>query len=112
MPKSALMVWGGWSGHEPQQCVELFAPLLRAAGFAVRIAHTLDAYCDPALMRSLNLIVQVYTMSIIREDQLRGLLSAVESGVGFAGWHGGMADAFRDSPPYQFLVGGQWVAHP
>ena len=26
--KKALMVWGGWEGHEPFQCVQLFAPIL------------------------------------------------------------------------------------
>ncbi|HMO59962.1 MAG TPA: ThuA domain-containing protein, partial [Roseiflexaceae bacterium] len=25
---------------------------------------------------------------------------------------GGMADAFRNNTEYQFMVGGQWVAHP
>ena len=112
MTKSALMVWGGWSGHEPRQCVELFAPYLRGEGYTVRIADTLDVYCDPALMRSLDLIVQVFTMSTLSAAQEAGLLAAVQQGAGFAGWHGGMADAFRNNPNYQFMVGGQWVAHP
>jgi type 1 glutamine amidotransferase len=51
-------------------------------------------------------------MSTITREQEKGLLDAIESGVGFAGWHGGMADAFRNNPNYQFMVGGQWVAHP
>ncbi|MFI5368959.1 MAG: ThuA domain-containing protein, partial [Spirochaetia bacterium] len=44
--------------------------------------------------------------------QEKGLLKAVESGAGIAGWHGGMGDSFRASTDYQFMVGGQWVAHP
>ena len=44
--KKALMVWGGWEGHEPQKCVERFAPFLRANGFEVEISDTLDAYLD------------------------------------------------------------------
>jgi len=32
--------------------------------------------------------------------------------VGVAGHHGGMTDAFRESTDYQFVIGGQWVAHP
>jgi type 1 glutamine amidotransferase len=32
--------------------------------------------------------------------------------VGLAGFHGGLCDAFRNSPEYQFITGGQWVAHP
>ena len=112
MIKKALFVWGGWDGHEPKSCVDLFAPLLVEAGFEVIISDTTESYVDADLMRSLDLIVQVVTMSTITFDQERGLLGAVQSGTGFAGWHGGMADAFRNNPEYQFMVGGQWVAHP
>jgi len=110
--KSALFVWGGWERHEPKQCVDIFAPFLRQQGYDVRIESSLDVYCDANLMRSLSLVVQIYTMSQISAEQESGLLSAIESGVGFAAWHGGMADAFRNNPNYQFMVGGQWVAHP
>lgn len=110
--KRALMVWGGWEGHEPRQCVAIFAPLLEAAGFTVDISDSLDVYLDAARMRSYAVISQVYTMSTITREQEQGLLDAIESGVGFAGWHGGMADAFRNNTNYQFMVGGQWVAHP
>jgi uncharacterized protein len=110
--KKALMVWGGWEGHEPFKCVQLFAPILEEAGFDVTVCDTLDAYLDKEAMRSYDLISQVYTMSTITPEQEKGLLEAIESGVGFAGWHGGMADAFRNSCNYQFMVGGQWVAHP
>lgn len=110
--KQALMVWGGWEGHEPFQCVQLFAPLLQQAGFEVTISDTLDAYLDADKMRSYDLIAQVVTMSTITREQEQGLLDAIEAGTGFAGWHGGMGDAFRNSTTYQFMVGGQWVAHP
>lgn len=110
--KQALMVWGGWAGHEPFQCVQLFAPLLQQAGFEVTISDTLDAYLDADKMRSYDLISQVVTMSTITREQEQGLLDAIEAGTGFAGWHGGMGDAFRNSTNYQFMTGGQWVAHP
>jgi len=112
MAKKALMVWGGWEGHEPKQCVEFFVPLLRQAGFDVEVSDTLDAYLNAEKMSSYSLISQVYTMSSITNEQLDGLLGTIHRGTGFAGWHGGMADAFRDSVEYQFMVGGQWVAHP
>ena len=51
-------------------------------------------------------------MSTIRKEELANLLAAVKGGVGLGGYHGGMADAFRNEPEYQFMVGGQWVAHP
>ena len=110
--KQALMVWGGWAGHEPFQCVQLFAPMLEQAGFAVTISDSLDAYLDADKLRTYDLIAQVVTMSTITREQEKGLLDAIAAGTGFAGWHGGMCDAFRNSTDYQFMTGGQWVAHP
>src|SRR5690349_11897344 len=80
--KSALMVWGGWEGHQPRACVELFAPLLRKQGFTVTIADTLDVYTDSALMQAQDLIVPVWTMGTITNAQERGLLDAVARGAG------------------------------
>ncbi len=110
--KSALFVCGGWEGHEPEKCARLFAPFLEENGYGVEISTTLDSYLDDEKMRSLDLIVPIWTMGSITEEQERGLIDAVEGGVGLAGWHGGMADSFRESIGYQFMVGGQWVAHP
>lgn len=110
--KKALMVWGGWEGHEPKQCVDIFEPFLREQGYDVRVENTLDVYLDEGYMRSLDLIVQVWTMGELSADQATGLLGAVRSGVGIAGWHGGLGDSFRNHTEYQFMVGGQWVAHP
>jgi type 1 glutamine amidotransferase len=92
--------------------VDLFAPILEREGFRVTVSDSLDTYRDADLMRSQDLIVQVYTMSTITGEQERGLLETVKAGTGFAGWHGGMGDAFRNNPEYQFMSGGQWVAHP
>lgn len=110
--KSALMVCGGWEGHEPAKSAEVFAPLLEEQGYEVKISDTLDSYLDGEMMRSVDLIVPVWTMGIITGEQERGLLEAVKDGAGIAGWHGCMADSFRNNPEYQFMVGGQWVAHP
>jgi len=110
--KKALVVWGGWDGHEPRQCVDIFAPWLEKQGFEVTVSNSLDSYTDKTLMSSLDLIVQVYTMAQITGKQEKGLLDAVRSGIGIAGWHGGLADSFRSNTEYQFMVGGQWVAHP
>jgi len=110
--KKALMVVGGWEGHEPKQCAEIFAPILRQDGFEVEISYTLDTYLDSEKMMALSLIVPIWTMGEITAEQEAGLLTAVKAGVGVAGWHGGMGDAFRTHTEYQWMVGGQWVAHP
>jgi type 1 glutamine amidotransferase len=112
MTKSALFIAGGWEGHQPQETAALFGGLLRDAGYAVEIADTLDVLLDAERLRALNLIVPVWTMGKITAEQVKGLANAIESGVGLGGWHGGMADSFRETPEYQFMVGGQWVAHP
>lgn len=106
------MVWGGWDGHEPKLCVDLFAPLLEAKGYTVDISDTLAAYADAERMKDLDLIVPVWTMDSLPKESEKGLLEAVKAGTGIAGWHGGMADSFRQSTEYQFMVGGQWVSHP
>ncbi len=112
MAKKAIMVWGGWEGHEPKQCVDIFAPILEEDGFAVTISDTLDTYKDRDLMAEQDLVVPTWTMGQIEGEQEQGLLAAVDSGVGIAGWHGGMADSFRNNTTYQFMVGGQFVSHP
>lgn len=110
--KKALVNWGGWSGHEPEQCGELFAGVLRDEGFDVKVVSNLEVYTDTEYMQSLTLIVPMWTMTTITKEQEAGLLSAVKGGIGIAGWHGGMADSFRNNTEYQWMVGGQWVAHP
>lgn len=108
----ALIVWGGWEGHEPKETGELFESVLKNEGFEVEVSNTLDAYLDADKLNSLSLIVPVWTMGDISGQQADGLLNAVRSGVGIGGWHGGMGDSFRTHTEYQFMVGGQWVQHP
>lgn len=110
--KSALFVWGGWQGHEPEQAARIFATILQAEGYQTELSDSLDVYENAEKMQSLDLIVPVVSMSTITEAQESGLLNAIHSGVGIGGWHGGMADSFRNNTNYQFMVGGQWVAHP
>ncbi|HQE83622.1 MAG TPA: ThuA domain-containing protein [Candidatus Hydrogenedentes bacterium] len=112
MRKTVLMVWGGWDGHEPRQCVEKVAPVLESEGFDVRVSDSMEVYADAAVMNALSLVVPCWTMGEIAPEQEKGLLEAVRNGVGVAGWHGGMCDSFRNNTSYQFMTGGQWVEHP
>jgi type 1 glutamine amidotransferase len=109
--REAMIVWGGWPGHDPDLCASMIRGWLKAEGFGVRIETTTEAFLDPAL-KNLSLIIPIYTMSKIEKPEALALCDAVKSGVGFAGHHGGMCDAFRDNVDYQFMCGGQWVAHP
>lgn len=110
--KKAMIVQGGWDGHEPAAVAEVFRRVLGEEGFDVEVADSLDAFTDESKLMGLSLIVPVWTMGKITDAQVRPVLKAVESGVGLAGCHGGMCDSFRESTEWQWMTGGQWVAHP
>ncbi len=111
MAKNALIVWGGWDGHQPEAVAGLTNSILSAEGFNVEVSDTLAAFESDGL-RKLDLIVPVWTMGEITQPQVNAVCEAVAAGTGLAGCHGGMCDAFRACPEWQFLTGGQWVAHP
>ncbi len=109
--KSALIAYGGWEGHTPEASARIVAAMLEGHGFDVTLSAGTAAYADPDLGR-MDLIVPCQTMTTIEKDELAGLTAAVRAGSGLAGFHGTMGDSFRNEPAYQFMVGGQWVAHP
>lgn len=110
--RQALVVRGGWEGHTPVQATDLFIPYLEEQGFSVRVESSPEVYADADAMAATDVIVQCVTMSTIERDQLEGLRTAVANGTGMAGWHGGIADSFRNSSDYLHLVGGQFACHP
>lgn len=112
MAKKALVVWGGWDGHEPKKVADIFEQALKQNGFEVEVSNTLDSFLDKAKLAALDLIVPVWTMGTITGDQCNNVCEAVRNGVGMGGVHGGMCDSFRNATEWQFMTGGQWVAHP
>ena len=110
--KRAMIVQGGWEGHEPKAVADVLAKALKENGFQVEIFDTLDAFKHQERLERLDLMVPTWTMGTIEADQLTPVLRAVSKGTGIAGVHGGMGDAFRYETEYQYMVGGQWVAHP
>ncbi len=112
MSKKALIVWGGWTGHQPQQVAAVFERILKEDNYTVEVADTLDAYKDAEKLLGLDLIVPVWTMGAITREQREPITKAVIAGVGIAGCHGGMCDSFRNDTEWQLMTGGQWVAHP
>jgi type 1 glutamine amidotransferase len=110
--KKALIVYGGWDGHQPRETAAFMGTELKAAGFEVEISDTLDAFLAEERLKTFDLIVPHWTMGQLTGDQEKALVAAVASGVGLGGIHGGMGDAFRSQTSYQFVVGGQFVSHP
>lgn len=111
MAKRALVTWGGWEGHTPERSANIVREMLDGNGFDVRLEKGTSPFADPAL-GAFDLIVPVITMSTIDKPELKNLVAVVTAGAGLAGFHGTMGDSFRNEPDYQFMVGGQWVAHP
>ncbi len=56
--REALIVWGGWSGHEPQECAHIIRDILQEDGFKVYLEHTTEAFADPSI-HDLSLIVPI-----------------------------------------------------
>lgn len=109
--KKAIVVWGGWEGHTPEQSALVVKDILEAQNFDVVLDSSTEAFADPKL-GDFDLIIPAVTMSRIEKEELQNLLNCVRAGSGIAGFHGLMCDSFRNEPDYQFMTGGQWVAHP
>jgi hypothetical protein len=110
--RRALVVRGGWAGHSPVEATELFLPFLESHGFTVRVEDANEVYADETVMAEVDLVVQSVTMSEISREAFTGLRAAVERGTGLAGWHGGIADSYRNNSDYLQLIGGQFATHP
>ena len=112
MSKTALIVWGGWDGHEPEQTSEIVRELLTNNGYNVRVETDQDVWLDAERLAATDLLIPNISHGSVTNEQERGLLSAVKAGSGLGGWHGGAGDSFRQNTNYQYAVGGQWVSHP
>ncbi|WP_426938447.1 ThuA domain-containing protein [Pseudarthrobacter sp. S3] len=110
--KTALVVRGGWDGHQPLEATELFIPFLKDKGYDVRVEESTKIYADAEYMAGVDLVMQCMTMTTIEKDEFEGLRRAVENGTGMAGWHGGIADSYRNTSDYLHLIGGQFACHP
>lgn len=122
--KKALIVFGGWKGHEPDQVAAIFRGVLEAEGFDVAVSDTFESLTDADELRKLHLIVPVQTMGPVDKKWATQLgwipegwscdavIEAVADGTGIAGCHGAMSDAFRQDILWQFMCGANWVAHP
>lgn len=110
--RRALIVRGGWEGHEPVEATKRFMPFLAEHGFEVEVSETLDVYLEPERISAFDLVVQCWTMGEMTEAHAQGLATAVMAGTGLAGWHGGIVDSFRTVPDYLQLTGGQFATHP
>ncbi|MHC4250303.1 MAG: ThuA domain-containing protein, partial [Planctomycetota bacterium] len=71
--RDALVVWGGWKGHEPKECSAIVAESLGENGFNVEVSDTLDAYADLDKLKGYHVIVPCWTMGEIEGDLVKNL---------------------------------------
>ena len=112
MFKRALIVRGVWNGHQPVEVSLVFEKILKQEGFDVDVFEELTIFENLDDILKYSLIIPVYTMGQIKDQYVNNICIAVEGGVGIAGCHGGMCDAFRNNTKWQFMTGSQWVEHP
>ncbi len=110
--KRAYCFYGGWDGHEPEKVSARFQRMLENEGYEVVRENTLEHLEDQEFLETFDLIIPLWTQGKLDDKYCFHLTDAVANGVGIAGNHGGMCDAFRWSIEYQFMTGSQWVAHP
>jgi hypothetical protein len=96
--KRVLILQGGWKGHEPAETSAEIAAGLRGLGFEVTVVDSLAILADREALAGYDLIHPHWTMGEIAKEEAEGLVAAVRSGVGLAGYHGGVGDAFRFAP--------------
>ncbi len=110
--KNVLIVYGGWSGHQPEVFATKIASWLEKQKAHVTLSQSTEIYLDKTVMNQVDLIIQHITMSTIKNLESKALQTAIKNGVGLAGCHGGLGDSFRNDTEYQYMVGGQFVKHP
>ena len=44
--KKALIVYGGWPGHEPEKCTEIIKGMLEPEGYEVRAEYQTSAFAE------------------------------------------------------------------
>jgi uncharacterized protein len=107
----ALVTWGGWEGHRPEECAAWAAGLLRDHGFDVSVTDSLTPLLDPFAADELDLLVPVWSIADASNEELDALVALVARGTGLAAFHGAAA-TFRGHSGYHRVVGGQFVWHP
>ena len=110
--KKALIIHGGWDGHEPVLVAEYFKNLLEGQDYSVEVLDNLECLESLEFVKGFDVFVPIWTMGEISKEQSENVSEAVASGMGLIGCHGGMCDAFRNNVLWQFMTGGNWVSHP
>ncbi len=109
MTRRALIPWGGWAGHKPEEGANVVAAMLEEDGFSVTVTSDYAEFAEAA---AYDLVVPIITNDQIDPALIDSLTLAVRAGTGLAGYHGGLAASFHGAVRFHYLCGVHWVAHP
>lgn len=107
--KRALLLYGGWEGHQPEQIAKFAADSL-LQGLEIACSRDLGLL-NADTLSDISLLVPIWTFGNLTDSQLHALLAAVTDGMGVVSWHG-VASSFLKSRSHKFMLGGQFVGHP
>lgn len=103
----ALILCGGWQGHQPKLVAKRFKGVLEKDGYEVEIVDSLQK-ASKIDFKAYNLIMPLWTMAKdkpINNKVIKKVCDAVNAGCGLASCHGGIIDAFRLSTDWQYMTG-------
>lgn len=107
--KRALLLYGGWEGHQPEQIAKFAADSL-LQGLEITCSRDLGLL-NADTLSDISLLLPIWTFGNLTDSQLHALLAAVTDGMGVVSWHGA-ASSFLKSRSHKFMLGGQFVGHP
>jgi type 1 glutamine amidotransferase len=109
--RKAIVVWGGWKGHEPEECAGVVGDILRKNGFSTEVTGDLGILGSPDIAKA-DLLVPIITGERLEKAHADALVEAVRGGLGLGGPHGALATSFKESAPFRYVSGVTWVSHP
>lgn len=109
--KNALIIYGGWEGHEPYETTLIAKEILEEINFNVDVSNSLDDFFK-VKNNNYDLIIINVSLNNITKEHSYVLSELVKSGVGLVSWHGGLGDCSRNDKLYQYILGGQFIYHP
>jgi type 1 glutamine amidotransferase len=107
--KRALIVWGGLELHQPKRGAELVGGWLQEAGFAVSLSNDYEELGEAA---DYDLVMPQVTGGELSTDASIAFCAAVETGVGVAAFHHGLATSFPGNAQLRFVSGSTFASHP
>ena len=68
--KKALIVYGGWPGHEPEKCTEILTEMLEPDGYEVRAEYQTSAFAED-YVHDMDLIIPLVTMAFHFDPRIK-----------------------------------------